>query len=29
MQSVSFEMITTPTTFQQHVLTLLGVSLHV
>jgi hypothetical protein len=29
MQSLSFEMITTPTTFQQHVLTLLGVSLHV
>jgi transposase len=29
MQSMSFEMITTPTTFQQHILTLLGVSLHV
>ena len=29
MQSMSFEMITTPTSFQQHVLTLLGVSLSV
>jgi transposase len=29
MQSVSFEMFTIPTTFQQHVLTLLGVSVHV
>jgi transposase len=28
MQSMSFEMITTPTTFQQHILALLGVSLH-
>jgi transposase len=28
IQSMSFEMITTPTTFQHHVLTLLGVSLH-
>jgi transposase len=28
MQSISFEMITTPTSSQQHILTLLGVSLH-
>lgn len=28
MQSASFEIITTPTSFQQHALTLLGVSLH-